>query len=154
MPLPPIPQHVKDAPQPVMPALITPRLDEIITQTNAGLMVCRDTLPDGAITPLAARAMATFLDTIQRDIDAIREAMRLKVQSLDCAATIVGSLPAGGISETALHKRLGRRGFTRAEMRAAITTLSERGLIVRIPDPERPGGKRGPRPMRIVPASP
>jgi hypothetical protein len=72
--------------------------------------------------------------------------MRIKIVTLDCAATIARVLGRAGMSESALSQRLHNRGFNAADMRAALTAMIVGGKLLRY---ARPTGKPGPTPHHI-----
>ena len=144
----PIPESIRDLPQPVLPGLIKPRAIQIQALAETVQTLCADVLPDGALTPLGAHSIGHCLATLRRELDAISETMRLKIQSLDCAQAIARYLGRAGKTEAALYRQLNRRGFSAADMQAAITAMIERGQLLRLPDPDRTTTK-GPKPHRI-----
>lgn len=150
MATPPIHSSAFDTAQPVLPALIRPRLDQVaaLAETAQTLCLSAHLLPDGALTPVAAKAIGELVAAMRTELDAVSEAMRLKIVTLDCVAMIARLLRHEGMSESALYQRLARRGFSAADMRAAILAGIERGSFVRLPDPSATG-KRGPTPHRL-----
>ena len=145
----PIPDAVRDLPQPVLPELIRPRLDQLLALAETAQVMCAtDRQPDGALTPIAARSLGHILAALRVELDAVCETMRLKITSLDCVQAIARELGREGMTEAALYRRLNRRGFHADDMRAAVLALIERGGLVRIPDADATG-KRGPKPHRL-----
>ena len=144
----PIPESIRDLPQPVMPELIRPRLDQIAALTETAQTLCVDRQPSGALTPIAAHSIGHVLAALRAELDAISEAMRLKIVSLDAVQAIARHLGREGSTESALYKCLNRAGFTAADMRAAVLAMLERGKLVRLPDTNRITTK-GPTPHRL-----
>jgi hypothetical protein len=76
----PIPASVRALPQPIRADLLIPRVDEISTRAAVIRSLCRDRLPDGiCIAPTAAVAIGLMLDAIRAELDAMCEAMRVKI---------------------------------------------------------------------------
>ena len=145
MPHLPIPAALHNTPQPVHPDALAPHIKTLADHVSAIRSLCLDTTPDGAITGLAAQAIASTLRTIRETTDAIAETLRLNVTALDCVAAVAATVSNKAITEADLYKTLARRGFRAADIRPAVLALVEHGDIIRTPN-RTSDTKRGPTP--------
>jgi len=149
MATPPIHSSAFEQPQPIRADLIAYRNDEITAHAEAIRVMVGDLLPDGVcITPTAAQGIGRSLEAMRRELVAITEAMHLKVTTLDCLAAIARVLPAAGMTEATLYRRLARLDFRAADIRPAVLALIENGKLLRTPDAR--STTKGPTPHRLV----